>query len=139
VGQVIPPYIDHAKATGLHSQEEVIHVHTIEVTKRPTPAPPALSIYAVSSQQRFISLLLHRNGGSSDPSSASKVSIWMSCVLKLFYGSIATGATHGGSLIGGAKTLRVQARRTRWFEPPERNTLRPQENVRCIIVCNVPL
>jgi hypothetical protein len=52
-------------------------------------------------------------------------------------------AAHGGSLIGWTKALDAQGisyERTRWtrgfmwFEPPERNTLRPRENGSCIAV-----
>jgi hypothetical protein len=66
-------------------------------------------------------------------------------VLKWFYDtspSTATTAARRGSLIGGAKTLRAQARWTRWFMwfgPPEHNTLCPQENKSCIVVCAVSL
>jgi hypothetical protein len=54
----------------------------------------------------------------------------------------ATRAACGGSLIGGAKVLRVQARWARWFTwfgPPECNALRPWENVSYIAVHAVQL
>jgi hypothetical protein len=71
---------------------------------------------------------------------------------KWFYDTFpgtATRAARGGSLSGGIKSLNAQGvsyketRLTReftWFGPPERNTLRPQENGSyCIVVCVIQI
>jgi hypothetical protein len=67
-------------------------------------------------------------------------------LLKWFYNTspnTATRAAHGGSLTGGTKDLDTQGisyQRTQWtrgftwYEPPERNTLRPWDNGSCCIV-----
>jgi hypothetical protein len=69
---------------------------------------------------------------------------------KWFYDTFpgtATGATHGGSLIGGTKALHAQGvsyegtwwtRGFTWFGPPECNTLCLWENGSCCIAaCDV--
>jgi hypothetical protein len=66
-------------------------------------------------------------------------------ILKWFYDTSSGTATRAARidlLIGWAKALRVQARWTwwfRWFRPPERNTIRPRENVRRIVVYAIQL
>jgi hypothetical protein len=70
---------------------------------------------------------------------------------KWFYNTssgTAIRAAHKSSLIEGTKSLDAQdvryegTRWTRvfmWFRSLERNTLRPQKNESCIVVCVVPL